>query len=120
MDFNPDVLLALLIAFFTSWQVKVLVGLIVLDLLLGVASALKAGVFELGKLANFYKTNIIPYVLGYLALYIVINYIIPPESLGDLGEPINEVAVLLAWATLVGSLVSSISKNFTALYKSES
>lgn len=114
---NPDYLLSLVIAFITSWQLKTLIGLIVLDLVLGVAAALRTGTFEFGKLGNFYKTNVIPYVLGYLAFYVVVSYVIPVEALGDLGEPINEAAVTLAWATLVGSLVSSIAKNFTALYK---
>lgn len=119
MDFNPDALLALLIAFLTSWQVKTLVGLIVLDLLLGVAAALRTNTFDFGKLADFYKTNVIPYILGYLAFYVVISYVIPADSLGDIGEPVNEAAVTLAWATLVASLVNSIAKNFAALYKSE-
>jgi hypothetical protein len=116
---NPDYLLSLLVSFVTSWQVAVIFGLIVLDLLLGVASALKTGTFELGKLADFYKTNVIPYLLGYLAFYIVIGYIIPPDSLGDIGEPVNEAAVTLTWITLVASLVSSIAANFKALYQTE-
>jgi hypothetical protein len=119
MALNPDYLLSLIVAFFTSWQVKALAGLIVLDLVLGVASALRRGEFDLGKLAEFYRSSVLPYMLGYLAFFVAVGYIIPPDSLGDIGEPVNEAAVTLAWLTLVGTLVKSIASNFAELYQQQ-
>jgi len=115
---TPDYLLGLIVAFFTSWQVKTLVGLILLDVLLGVASSLRQGVFDFSKLAQFYASNVLPYVVGYLAFYVAVSYIIPPESLGELGEPINLATVTLAWGVLVATLVKSIAGNFAKLYQS--
>jgi len=112
-------LLSLVTGFFQAWQTQTLIGLILIDVVLGLAAALRAGRFEFAKLAEFYKSNVLPYVLGYLVFYVAIGYIIPPESLGDLGEPVNEAAVILAWVTLVGTLLKSILGNFNLLYKAE-
>ena len=111
-------LFAILLAFLTSWQLKTLLGLIVADVLFGVASALRRGVFDWGKLANFYKTDVLPYILGYLALYVSVGFIIPPDS--GVGEPFNQGAVTLAWLVLVGSLIKSIVSNFGELYRGAS
>lgn len=113
---SADYLLTLLVAFFTSWQVKVLGGLIVLDLALALAGALRTSAFDLVKLADFYKVLVLPYVLGYLAVYLVIGFIIPADSLGDLGEPVSQGAVTLAWSTLVLSLLGRIKDNWAVLY----
>jgi len=115
MDFQY--LLDLIVAFFVSWQVKTLIGLILLDVVLGVAAALRSGVFDWKRLGQFYSSNVLPYVLGFLAFYVAVGYIIPPESLGNLGEPINEATVTLAWGVLVATLVGSILGNFNILYK---
>jgi hypothetical protein len=110
-------LFALLIAFVTSWQVKTLLGLILIDLGFGVASALQRKKFEWGKLADFYQTNVMPYILGYLVLYVCVGFLIPSESLGGIGEPVSTAAVTLAWGTLVIKLVKSIQGNFGELYQ---
>lgn len=112
-------LLGLVVAFLTSWQVKTLLGLIVLDVLLGVATSLKQRVFDFSKLAQFYASNVLPYIVGYLAFYVTVGFVIPPESLGDLGTPVNEATVTLAWGVLVATLLKSIMGNFQGLYQSE-
>ena len=113
---NISEFLALLVAFLNSWQVKVLLGLIVLDVCLGVAAALKTSTFDLVKFADYYKVLVVPYLVGYLAIYVVIGFVIPADSLGDLGEPVTQGAVTLAWATLVGSLLGRIKTNWGGLY----
>ena len=117
--FDVDYLLSLVVAFFMSWQVKTMAGLIILDVVLGVAASLRVGEFDWRRLGQFYGSNVLPYVLGYLAFYVVVGYIIPPESLGDLGEPVNEATVTLAWGVLVATLMGSILGNFNKLYKAE-
>ena len=117
----PEVsqLLDLVVDAITSWQVKVAGGLILIDIVLGIAAALRTGQFDLNKLAAFYKTMIIPYTLGYIVLYVVITYVIPAEQLGQIGEPINEAAVTVAWSALLLTLLKSILGNFNSLYKPE-
>lgn len=114
-----ETLFSLITAFFLSWQVKTLLGLIILDVLLGVASALRRHRFDLALLAEFYKSGVLPYIIGYLAFYVTVGFVIPPETLGDLGVPINQATVTLAWATLAGTLVKSIAFNFREMYRGE-
>jgi hypothetical protein len=102
---------ALILAFFVSWQVRTLLGLIVLDVLMGVASAIKRGVFSWKVLANFYATNIVPYLLGYLAAYLSINLIMPRDN-----GLLTDGLVTLAWGALTGTLLNSIYSNLAELY----
>lgn len=102
---------ALLLAFFLSWQVRTLLGLIVLDVLSGLASAIKRGAFRWKVLANFYGTNVVPYLLGYLAAYVSIKVILPPDN-GILSDSL----VTVAWGALTGTLLNSIYSNLSELY----
>ena len=111
MDF-----MALLAAFFVSWQVRVMLGLILVDIILAIAGAIKQGQFEWVKLADFYRAMVVPYLLGYLALYVAINYIMPVGDLGEIGTIINQGLVTIAWAALVGALGGRIKDNFSLLY----
>lgn len=104
-----------LIEIVQSWQVRTIVGLIVLNVVLGISAAIKNGQFDLGKLANYYKTYVLPYLLGFIAFYLVLKYIIPEDSF-VYGEYINEVAVDTAWVTLVATLGKNIYDNFLVLY----
>ena len=118
--FDSQYLLDMIVAFFTSWQVKTLLGLILIDVVLGIAAALREGTFDWRRLGQFYGSNVLPYILGYLAFYVAVGFIIPVEALADLGEPINEAAVIVAWGVLVATLVGSILGNFNKLYKAGS
>ena len=112
-----DTFWALILVFLLSWQVKTLFGLIVLDVLLGIASALRRNVFDWALLATFYQRSVLPYLLGYFTFYLVIHFVIPSDSLGQIGAPITEGSVTLAWAVLVGTLGRSIAFNFRELYE---
>jgi hypothetical protein len=109
----------LIAAFFASWQAQTLLGLIFLDVVLGIACAIRQGAFDWAKVANFYRSMVIPYILGYLALYVAIGFVIPPEAGEDLGGFVNQAAVTAAWVVLVANLAGSISKSFKALYHAE-
>lgn len=107
----------LLIVALTSWQVKTIFGLILLDVVLGVASALKRGVFDWAMVAMFYRTNVIPYLLGYAVLYVVISFVIPPDALGGNGDVIGEGTVIAAWGFVLAALLGSIRKSLQELYQ---
>lgn len=109
--------LTLVSAFFASFQVKTLIGLIFIDVILGVAAAIRQGRFQWSVVAQFYRTMVLPYVLGYLALVIGVEYLIPPEALAGFGDIVNKATVTLAWGALVMNLLASIKDNLTALYQ---
>src|SRR3990167_473674 len=96
---------AIVRAIFASPQMGLIVGLIVVDLGLGVALALRTGVFAWRKLADFYRTSVVPYILGYVTLSVVLRYLIPAGF-----EMLSDGAVLLAWGTLVASLAGNVGQ----------
>jgi hypothetical protein len=102
--------------FFKDARLYAILGLIALDVVLGVAVALKTGMFDWNRLGDFYKTMVSPYVLGYLALYVVFQLL--PEVVGMVGEVGNvagEVMVTVAFATIAANLVASIWDHLKAL-----
>lgn len=107
----------LAVAAITSWQMRAIVGLIFLDVLLGIASAIKTGAFQWREVARFYRTNVIPYVLGYVSLYVAIHLILPDGALAGWGNELSDGAVLLAWGALVGALLRSVNAHVDGLYK---
>lgn len=87
-----------------------LVGLVVADLIFGVASALKRKVFSLAVLSNFYRTNVIPKLLGWVALS-VLTAAASPELLGSGAAYATPVVTVGAWGAIVLTMGSSIWAN---------
>lgn len=112
---STSYLFSLIVLFFAAWQTKTIVGLILLDVLLGIACAFRTGGFQWARVAEFYRTMVIPYVIGYLALFVAIGYIIPPNVEGL--EFLNQALVTAAWLALLGALLGSIKQNAEMLYK---
>lgn len=112
-----NALYQLIVGALVSWQMRVIVGLILLDLIFGIAAALRTGVFRWGAVATFYKTNVLPYILGYIVLFVAIRFIIPPGALAGYGNELSDGAVLVAWGTLFATLFNSVLVNFRTLYR---
>lgn len=111
-----NVFYMLVVSALVSWQMRTIVGLILLDVVFGIAVALKTGVFDFQKLADFYRSKVLPYILGYLVLYVAIHFIIPPDAVAGYGNELTTGAVVLAWGALFATLVNSFIRKFRALY----
>lgn len=90
-------------AFFQDARLYMILSLIGLDLALGVAAAIKAGAFDWQKLAQFYRTMVAPYVLGYLALYVAFG-MLPGGLEGLMGNGLATTAFGAVVANLLGSV----------------
>jgi len=103
--------LAIVDQFFRDARLYVIVALIGLDVVLGVAVAIKMGVFQWVELGRFYKTMVAPNVIGYLALYVVFRLL--PDALDELigvgpAEMTAQVLVTAAFGVIVVNLGASI------------
>jgi len=103
--------LAIVDQFFRDARLYVIVALIGLDVVLGVAVAIKVGAFQWAELGRFYRTMVAPNVIGYLALYVVFRLL--PDALDDLigvgpAEMTAQVLVTAAFAVIVINLGASI------------
>jgi len=101
MDYQ--MLLTAVDQFFRDARFYTILGLIALDVALAVAEAIKENRFDWHKLGEFYRSMVVPYVLGYMAVYVAITYI--P---GDVGSILGEAVRLLGFAGVLSTLAASI------------
>lgn len=104
---------------FTDTLIKQLLsflGLIILQLALAVALSIKKNLFEWSKLADFYKTLVLPYVIGWMA-FIVVARLITADLLGPTYQVIvGDGVTWLAWLAVVTSLGARIVSTVKELY----
>ena len=107
--------------FFSDTRVMAIIGLILLDVLLAIAAAIKTSTFDWRKLGEFYKTMVLPYIIGYLAFYLFVTYFIKDwELLGSYADQVGEGVLIVAWLALVGNLVGDVVNSAKTLaYKIE-
>jgi len=105
----------LLQAFAQDPRVRTLGGLIVLDVVLGIAAALRTGEFDWQEVGRFYTSMVLPMILGFAAVWFVTPYLVA-DLLGQYSEVLGQALVLLAWGTLVAQLVASILAHVKELW----
>lgn len=106
------------VAFFQDARTQMIIIGILLDLLLGVAAALRTGTYSLKRTAEFYRTMVIPFTLGYVILYAaaVLGLAnIPPVGGIALGPIFDEVSRDLGFGALMLNLLGSIGQNLAEI-----
>lgn len=99
---------------FRDPRLQTILALIFLDLVLGIAAALRTGEFQWSEVARFYKTTVIPVFLGYAAILAALPFL-SASLLGESGTWLTEVASTLFWLAGISSLLSSIIKSIASL-----
>ena len=107
-------ILAFVVAIVTGIHVKTIVGLILLDVVLGIAEAVKEDIFDFRLVADFYRTMVLPYILAFVA-FVVAAQLIAVDLLGPLGYLVSEGALWAAWLAIILSLGGSILGHLKAL-----
>jgi hypothetical protein len=93
-----------------------LVGLIILDVLLGVAVAIREKDFDWSKLGDFYLSMVLPMLIGWIG-FIVITNLATTEVLGPVyGVIVGDVVIWAAWLAVVATIGKSIVLNAKGLY----
>jgi len=97
--------------FFRDPRVLAILGLIFLDIVLGIARAIRHKEFNFRQVGDFYLTMILPYIIGYLAFYLAAKIIVSPELLGPMAVLVGEGMITVAWLAIVLALGGSIVEN---------
>ncbi len=98
-------------------HLSTIIGLIFLDVVLGVAVAVKRGWFDWRAVGTIYKTNVLPYILGYVAVSGAALFISPELLPGDAGDAVALAVAWLGFGAIVGQLVfGSIVNNAKNLF----
>lgn len=88
-------------------QITILLLMTVLDLLLGVIVAVRAGIFKLEKLAGVLESDLLP-ILGWVGVVIIAS--IPQDLIpGDAVIYAPDAAYGLVFIKILGSILGSIS-----------
>lgn len=110
-----------LIAFFANLpalfgpSVATIIGLIFLDVVLGLAAALRTGQFQWDTMSRFYRTQVLPGLVGYTALSAAVLWV-APQLLGEASDLVSGAAITLAWGAVVADLVASIKGSILTVY----
>jgi hypothetical protein len=91
-----------------------MVALILLDLIMGIAAALRTGTFKWAEVGRFYRTTVAPFIIGYAAVRLLVPYV-AVEVLGPNDSWIGDTLVTLFWFAGVAVLVTSIANSVKAL-----
>src|SRR3972149_8849420 len=96
-------------------QVATLLALIAANTLLGIAVSIKQRTFEWSQGANFYVDDVIPKLLGYLAIRLVVEFADLSFLGPDLASLVEGGFLGAAWLAIVVSFGGSILANIGAL-----
>jgi hypothetical protein len=110
MDWNQVLeWLGVVWAWIVAAQLPVIVGLIVVDVGLGIAVAVKAKYFEWKRVGEFYRSMVVPYVIAYLVVRAAVQVVPGLEGL------VGEGLVAAAFGTITYNLIGSVASNVKAL-----
>lgn len=95
--------------FFTDPWVRAIFALILLDVITGVIAALRTGVFDLQRIAAFYRTNVVPGILGYSAVWGFARFGL--DQIAEVGPLLAMLTTVIGAGFVVLALVGSITDN---------
>jgi hypothetical protein len=104
-------LLAFLQSFMQDGRTQMLFAAIVVDVVTGTMCAIRSGKFDFVRFGQFYRTNVIPFVLGWLMIY-GFSYL----SLTSLvGETWTNIVAYAGYVPALVALGKSITENLAGL-----
>ena len=92
-------------AFFADARVQAVFWLCIFEVGTAVIAAIKLGIFDIHRLANFWRSRVVPYMLGCLLLYAVTRNL-PTGVLGPYAVFVDEGLFSVAWLTLIYTLLA--------------
>lgn len=98
-------------------KLMLIIALIVGDVIIRFAGALRAKDFDLAKVAGFYRTMVLPMLIGYLGLCVVVRFAAPQvELLGEYAPLVSDGVQSAALYTIIATIGRSIVGNFAVLF----
>ena len=82
-----------------------ILGLIFMDVVVGIALAVRLRIFDWRAVADFYSTNVLPYAIGYLAVAGGTLFIAPELLPGDVGDALALIGPWLGFGAIASQLV---------------
>ncbi len=97
--------------FTTDTRTRALFAFIIADIVTGVIASLRTNTFDMRRLAGFYRSSVLPYILGYFLIYLLTLF-----GMGELLGPVmSEIAATVGVGPAVLTLVASIAINLAVI-----
>ena len=96
-------------------QVTTLFALVAANFLLGLGVAIKEKKFEWAKVANLYLSDILPKIVGYVAVCIVVKFGALDHLGPNLSDAIGNGLLTAAWLAIVVSIGGDLLAKLAAL-----
>lgn len=94
-------------AFMSDARTRLLMALILADVITGISAAVRTGTFDWIKIADFYRVNVIPYIVGYLGLWLFVIFGLSDIIPAELASVLNSLGAGAASASLGASIASN-------------
>lgn len=110
---EADLILVKIVEVLTPYRepALALVALIAIDVLTGVGSAIKLKRFALQKLADFYRTSVLPQLVGWLAISALTSIAASALVDAELAQVISGAQAWSMYSAIVLALIASIKAN---------
>jgi len=96
-------------------HVATILGLIFLDLMLGIGQAIRSGEFYWGEVASFYRSNVLPYLFGFIGVVGALTFVSVDLLPANVAEALPVVASWLGFGTIASNIFASVVRNAKAL-----
>lgn len=106
-------------AFASDGKTQAIFGSILIDVLTGVISSLRAKIFDMQRLGDFYLTNVIPYLLGYMLFWITAFFGLGDVLPATLTNGIASIGYAAIMAALLGSILDNLQRARTGTTQPE-
>lgn len=110
-SYDPFGIMLFVQQFMQAPQTQLIFGMILLDFVLGVVAAIRIRTYQWARLAEFSYTNVLPYVLGYAALYTFAQFGVSALLTPQVGD----ISAVTFAAPMLAALAASIKKNLALL-----
>lgn len=116
---STDLILQKLVEVLTPYQTPALalIALIVINVLTGVASALRSKSFDLQKLADFHRVSVLPQLVGWLSISALTSIATQAVLDPQLASAISGAQAWGMYGSSVASLIASIRQNVDEIMK---
>lgn len=101
---SVEVIAAQIVKFANDAATQTLIVAIFIDLVTGIMAAVRTKTYDWGRIGEFYYTNVLPYVIGFAALYILtglgLTAYLPAAIVGNVQSFTGTPAVIALGASI--------------------
>lgn len=91
-------------------KTRTIFAMIIIDVITGVIAALRVGTFDAQRLARFYGSNVVPFVLGYALFWSISIFGLAEFLPDDLAAGVASLGFAAAMASLVASTIDNVRR----------